>query len=156
MDRFWRGWRLILAGIGVAMLAILTGCVSQPLPEEGGLESAVPLTNTYWKLQEVAGDRVSETGAASEAHLILRDDGVANGFGGCNAFRGEYEVIDHRNLVFSRMGSTRRACQGEGDLEQALFEAMKNTAGVQMDGYRLQLLDADGDELAEFEAINQP
>ncbi|MGM0767925.1 MAG: META domain-containing protein [Pseudomonadota bacterium] len=153
MGKWKSGWRwLIVTG----WMLIVAGCVSQPSSENGGLQASVPLTNTYWKLTEVAGDPVPDSGAASEAHLILRDDGVANGFSGCNAFRGEYEVIDKRNLVFSSMASTRRACQQADNPERALFEAMASTAGVQMEERRLRLLDADGQVLAEFEATRQP
>ncbi len=116
----------------------------------------MPLTNTYWKLQALAGVPTPDSGAASEAHLILRDDGVVNGFSGCNAFRGEYEVINNRNLVFSRMASTRRACQNADIPEPAFFRALENTAGVQMEARYLRLLDTDGQALAEFEAISQP
>ncbi|MDX1597845.1 MAG: META domain-containing protein [Marinobacter sp.] len=126
--------------------------MSQPMM--GGGE--VPLTNTYWKLQALAGVPTPDSGAASQAHLILRDDGVVNGFSGCNAFRGEYEVINNRNLVFSRMASTRRACQNADIPEPAFFRALENTAGVQMEARYLRLLDTDGQALAEFEAISQP
>lgn len=149
MDKWWMvGRSLIVANC----LLVLAGCMSQSMMGSGG----VPLTNTYWKLQEVAGEPTPDAGAASEAHLILRDDGVVNGFSGCNAFRGEYDIINNRNLVFSSMASTRRACQSLDNPEQAFFRALEDTAGVQMDDRRLRLLDADGQELAEFEAIGQP
>ncbi|WP_297798366.1 META domain-containing protein [uncultured Marinobacter sp.] len=149
MKKSWMAWRLpVLAGC----LMVLAGCMSQPMM--GGGE--VPLTNTYWKLQALAGVPTPDSGAASEAHLILRDDGVVNGFSGCNAFRGEYEVINNRNLVFSRMASTRRACQNADIPEPAFFRALENTAGVQMEARYLRLLDTDGQALAEFEAISQP
>lgn len=149
MEKSWMAWQLqVVAGC----LLVLAGCVSQPMLGGGD----VPLTNTYWKLQEIAGAPTPDSGAASEAHLILRDDGVVNGFSGCNAFRGEYDVINNRNLVFSRMASTRRACQNVDIPEQAFFNALENTAGVQMDDRYLRLLDTDGEALAEFEAISQP
>lgn len=149
MEKSWMVWRLpVVAGC----LLFIAGCMSQPMMGGGD----VPLTNTYWKLQEVAGAPMPDAGAASEAHLILRDDGVVNGFSGCNAFRGEYEVINNRNLVFSRMASTRRACHDVDIPEPAFFRALENTAGVQMDDRYLRLLDANGKELAEFEAISQP
>ncbi|MFL1454146.1 META domain-containing protein [Marinobacter sp. GN3S48] len=149
MDKSWMVGRSLIVA---SCLLVLAGCMSQPMMGSDG----VPLTNTYWKLQEVAGEPTPDAGAASEAHLILRDDGVVNGFSGCNAFRGEYEVINNRNLVFSRMASTRRACLDIDIPEQAFFRALENTAGVQMDDHRLRLLDTDGQELAEFEAIGQP
>ncbi len=153
MDTFWNRTRWLTAVVG---LALLVGCVTQPVPGESGLEAEVPLTNTHWQLHAVAGEPVADTGGASEAHLILRDDGVVNGFGGCNAFRGEYEVINNRNLVFSSMASTRRACQNKDNPERALFAAMASTAGVQMDERRLHLLNSEGATLAEFKAARQP
>ncbi len=153
MDTFWNRARGLVAVVG---LVLLTGCVSQPMPGEGGFEAEVPLTNTYWQLHAVAGEPVADSDAASEAHLILRDDGMVNGFGGCNAFRGEYEVINNRNLVFSSMASTRRACQNRDNPERALFAAMASTAGVQMGARRLHLLNSEGETLAEFVATRQP
>lgn len=137
-------------------LLLLTGCVSQPVAAPGGLEAAVPLTNTYWQLEEVAGEAVAASGAASEAHLILRDDGRINGFSGCNAFQGEYQLIDGRRLVFSRIASTRRACADADSPEAAFFDALANTAGVRMEDRRLWLMTTDGEALAEFEATRQP
>lgn len=153
MGKFWNVARALMA---FGWLAVLVGCVSQPLSEAGGSGAEVPLTNTYWQLSEVAGEPVSDAGATSEVHMILRDDGVVNGFGGCNAFRGEYKVINNRKLVFSRLASTRRACLNKENPEQVLFAAMANTVGVQMVEHRLRLLDADGVAVAEFAATREP
>jgi heat shock protein HslJ len=127
-------------------LVFLAGCVSAPVEPE---DSVVPLTNTYWKLEEVRGQPVPAVEEkAREAHMMLLDDGRVNGFSGCNRFMGRYQV-EGSNLLFDAMGSTRMACP-DSQTESMLFAAFANTVGVNLSGNRLRLLDEVGNELAVF------
>ncbi len=144
MDKSWMAWRLPVA---VSCLLGLAGCMSQPLMGGGN----VPLTNTYWKLQEIAGAPMPDAGAASEAHLILRDDGVVNGFMQCLS-----SMRSSTTGTWCSVAWPVRAVHDVDIPEPAFFRALENTAGVQMEDRHLRLLDTNGEELAEFEAITQP
>lgn len=133
-------------------LALLAACASGPQSQRDGPVPTAPLTNTYWKLVAMEGDRVDvPRGEEGEPHMIFRDDGKVNGFSGCNRFVGEY-TLSGENLLFDAMASTKMACPDD-NYETALFEVLSQTAGVFLEGKVLKLLDEEGRELARFEAV---
>ncbi len=138
-----------VAALFVALL--LAGCAGSSVPgEPGGDVVAMPLTNTYWQLEVVAGEEVPETGSEQKAHILFLDDGRVTGYSGCNQYMGNYRV-EGENLLFDSMSSTRMACD-DNLIEELLFAAFAKTVGVYLEGTELRLLGEDGEELAVFEA----
>ena len=110
------------------------------------------LQNTYWKLVELDGKKVSTPEGMREAHLILaRSDSRAHGFAGCNNFFGGYQA-DGNALSFSAMGATMMACPEGMDTEQAFLQALGETTRFEISGQFLTLF-ADDRPLARLEAV---
>lgn len=150
-----KGTNIISRIIVVGCLALLAACASEPGSQQGGPVPTAPLTNTYWKLVELRGNKVDvPQGEQGEPHMIFRDDGQVNGFSGCNRFVGEYTVTG-ANLLFDSMASTRMACPDDS-YESDLYDVFAATAGVFLEGKILKLLDEQGRGLASFEAVALP
>ena len=112
------------------------------------------LTNTYWKLTEMAGSPVAMLpGQAREVRITLDEPGTRmHGFSGCNRLLGQYARSGDR-LAFSALGGTRLACPAPVmALETALLQALGRSTGYRIDGQVLSLLDGEL-PLARFAAV---
>ena len=112
------------------------------------------LTNTYWKLTEMAGSPVAMLpGQAREVRITLDEPGTRmHGFSGCNRLLGQYARSGDR-LAFSALGGTRLACPAPVmALETALLQALGRSTGYRIDGQVLSLLDGER-VLARFAAV---
>jgi copper homeostasis protein (lipoprotein) len=110
------------------------------------------LVNTYWKLVRL-GDTAATVGEGQrEPHFVLHIDGqrVASS-GGCNRLMGSYSVEGDR-LTFGPLAGTRLACPEGMEQEHAFHEALGTTATWRITGERLELFDAAGKSLAQFES----
>lgn len=88
-----------------------------------------------------------------EMHLILQlNQQRVSGFSGCNRLMGAYQV-DGDRLSFSQMAGTMMACpQQSMDTEQRFHAMLHKVARWRVDGEKLDLLDASGATLAQFES----
>lgn len=131
---------LVLA-IAAALMA--AGCL--PAAADGILEK-------YWKLVEVNGKPVPPL--EREPHVILKTEGRANGFGGCNPYTGTYTLDAAVSRIgFEQIASTMMACAAGMEVEQAFHEALRRSDGYAVDGDRLVLVRARMAPLARFEAV---
>lgn len=143
--------------MALAALLALAGCAGGPGTTTAGGDRPIPtapLTNTYWQLAMVGDHAVTTGNREAEPHMILLDDGRVHGFSGCNRFVGQYS-LQGAYLLFDSMASTKMACL-EDNIEAPLYEAFAETAGVNLRGKVLKLLDETGRELARFEAVALP
>jgi heat shock protein HslJ len=112
------------------------------------------LINTYWRLDELNGRKVTTPENMKEAHMVLSSDesgpGVS-GFGGCNRFFGQFQT-DGDALSFSAMGSTMMACPAGMDTERDFMAALGATTRYAISGLFLELY-ADDQLLARLEAV---
>lgn len=111
------------------------------------------ITEKYWKLLSLNGTPITVNSTQpKEAHFILKQESnKVNGHSGCNGIGGSYTLEGMNKIQFSRIISTRMACQGvtyEGDYIKALEQADNYT----INGDSLQLKTADK-ELAKFVAV---
>lgn len=94
---------------------------------ENTTSEAPPLEGTYWKLDEIMGERVAHPGNRMPAHILLNAEGNRTaGNAGCNPFFGIYELREDRGIRFERTGSTMMSCPDMGQEEmfhRALLEA---------------------------------
>ncbi|KAF1048223.1 META domain-containing protein [Xylophilus sp.] len=115
--------------------------------------TGAPLEDTTWRLVTLGGQPVAvPTNGQREAHLVLHaKDARLSGSGGCNRLLGSYE----RNgaaLRFPPIAATRLACPQGMEQENAFLQALERVAGWRIQGRRLDLTDAAGVTVAQFEA----
>ena len=101
--------------------------------------------------ETLAGSALGHGGCGqARARHQLRADGKVAGTGGCNRFFGSYEQKGEA-LTFSPLGSTRMACPPDMmRREQAFFEMLGEVRSANIEGTKLALRDAAGQELAKL------
>lgn len=107
-------------------------------------EQPTDLIGTKWLIDGlVDGDVASSLIAGTDAYLMLDQDGM-NGNAGCNTFIAMY-TLESGSLSFGPIETTEMACKEPGvmDQEAAILRALASTAGYQIQGASLTLLDAE-------------
>ncbi len=120
-----------------------------------GAKADAELTNTYWKILDIAGNAVTAVENRREPHLILRTGETAtfNATVGCNMMRGGYET-EGDSLSFGGAAMTRMACPPPLDgMERALARTLPRVASWKIDGLILHLFDESGDRVLTAEAV---
>lgn len=141
-----------LVALMVSMLALM-GCAGFDASSSDTANNA-SLENTYWKLVTVGGHQSVVSGKAREAHFVLHAEGARlAGSTGCNNLVGSYERKGGQ-LSFGQLASTRMACPDElMMLERNFLNALGDVASWEVVGETLTLDNAQGEELASFEAV---
>nr|WP_289846703.1 YbaY family lipoprotein [Pacificibacter marinus] len=113
------------------------------------------LTNTYWKIDTLAGeDVVGLPSGGHEAHVILREnDGRFSATVGCNGMMGDFTQQDG-TLSFGRSAATLMACPPPLDaIEQSLARALEATQSYRINGETLALYNEANDIVALLTAV---
>jgi len=131
------------------MITLLAGCAQVSVRP---VDDITPLTNTYWMLQEVAGQSVPAN-MQPKPSLLMADDGNVYGNTGCNEIQGRYQVATTQ-VRFTAMSATRKFCQNNS-IEQPFLQALEDAAGVTLDGDTMILREADATALATFKAAKR-
>lgn len=141
-----------LAALMVSTLA-LTGCAGIDAASSDAASNA-SLENTYWKLVTVGKRQAVVSGEAREAHLVLHTEDVRlAGSTGCNNLMGSYDRKGGQ-LSFDQLATTKMACSSElMALERNFLNTLNDVASWQVVGETLTLDNAQGEELARFEAV---
>lgn len=106
-----------------------------------------PLVNTAWTLftsdvQDV--EATPEAGLDANAPTLeFLADNQAAGTGGCNRYSTTY-TLDGANITFGQIASTRMACEGLMEQEQAFFDTLATAQRYGMTGDRLYIWSEDG------------
>ena len=131
-----------------AAMILAAGCTSAP---PASLKAS--LTNTYWKLVELHGVRVTMTPEQErEVRITLDDNGKVSGFTGCNRVMGGYTVAADV-LHFTQLGGTRMMCPPPAmQLESAVLAHLNSVTGFRIEGEQLILL-KDGAPVARYESV---
>lgn len=121
---------------------------------ESEMKPNASLTETYWKLIELNGNRVPPPAEnVREIHIVLRNDEArVTGFAGCNAITGTYIVQEGWRLKFAQIGSTLMACE-RMEIEKAFGEMLERIDSYSIKGDNLSLNKARMAPLARFEAV---
>lgn len=132
----------------IAAITVAAGCASTP-----PAASKATLTNTYWKLTELHGARVTMAPEQErEVRITLDNDGKVSGFTGCNQLMGGYTVAAEV-LRFTQLGSTRMMCPAPAmQLESAVLAHLNSVTGFRIEGEQLILL-KDGAPVARYESV---
>ena len=132
---------LFLAGLALVMLQGRE-MARQNLPGGGAA-----LTGKNWQPSVIAGERIPRDNTLF-VHFAV--DGSVNGNSGCNQFSGRLETTES-GIAMGNLVSTRKACpSAEMERESAFMNALQSTGGFELNLGTLQLLDAEGELLAEL------
>jgi len=112
------------------------------------------VTEKYWKLIEINGEKVTAGNFVKEPHFILKsNDNRIIGNSSCNSFSGTYTLDTKTNRIsFSQMISTKMACI-KPTVEEAFFNILKTTDNYSVKNDTLQLNKARMAPLAKFVAV---
>ncbi len=113
-----------------------------------------PLQEKYWKLTELFGNPVTTAAAQREAHIIFKTfETRFYGNGGCNAFSGGYELLEHGRIRLLPAIATQMACSSGMDTETRLHEVLQQADTYIVSGDTLVLTKARMAPMARFEAV---
>ena len=140
----------------IAGVVVLAACAdNEPRPAEpaSGDEVTFELAGTRWALMALGDKAVTVSEGGREAYIALNSvENSVVGHAGCNRISSTYKLQDAQ-LSFGEVIATRMFCQ-DMPTETALLAALKATAGWRISGSQLELLDANRQSLARFEARN--
>lgn len=118
-------------------LLLFTGCQSTS-PASQPTTPLASLRNTRWVLRTL-NDQPAPVPADGEVYLLLRASELnVEGNGGCNRFRGTFELPADGQLRFGPLLSTKMACPALAT-EASFMNALTNTRTYQISGDTLRL-----------------
>ncbi len=142
------GYSLLL---GLTLAA--AGCATQTPDGSSDASPDVALTNTYWKLTELAEGQVETVDNQREAHFVLHTDNQrVAGATGCNQLMGNY-ALDEQQIAFQQLATTMMACQDGAETERAFLTALNQTDSWEINGETLTLSNDEAQPVAHFEAV---
>lgn len=148
--------KFIAAEASGARCAALKPGVDEPAASKTGAPtSAASLTETYWKLLELDGQKVPPPAAQQrEVQITLhKQNHRLSGSSGCNRLMGSFKLDGASGLSFSRLAGTMMACSPEAmATEQSVRALLAATTGYRIEGQQLILL-AGERVLAKFESV---
>ncbi len=98
------------------------------------------LLKTEWKLVKLYEEDLSSL--SKSPTLIFFNETEAGGNTGCNSFSGEY-VIVNKEILFSKMISTKMFCDGRMEIENKYLTALTEINKLQLSEEELILLKDD-------------
>lgn len=128
-----------LLRIALGLLPLLAACQSfSPASQPPSATPPAPLRNTRWVLQTLNG-QPAPAPTSGEVYLLLRLNELnAEGYAGCNRFRGSFELPAAGQLRFGPLLSTKMACPAL-PTETGFMSALTNTRTYQISGDTLRL-----------------
>ncbi len=119
---------------------------------------AARLAGTVWRIRSIDGISMAWSPPAREPFILFNaEDARVNASVGCNTMHGRFDADADGALSVGPLASTMMACHDQlAAQEAALAVALEETAGYQIGGRTLRLLDAEGAALAELEAMYLP
>ena len=137
----------------IALTFIIAACNSS---KKAGESTTPAFTGTYWKLTELMGTKVTGPSATGKEMYITfkKEDNMVFGHGGCNSFRGKYELKEGNRISFSGLASTMMACPDMQN-ETEFMKAVESSDNYVITGNSLVLNKARMAPLARFEAVKK-
>ncbi|AWM32548.1 META domain-containing protein [Hymenobacter nivis] len=109
-------------------------------PPGGGSEK---LFAHRWALTEAAGQPVTPTGDAREAHLLFFPPSRLSGSTGCNRLTGTFELTGTGRMTFSPLATTRMMCAepAAAQTETRMVQALTTVQSYYVTDAALELRD---------------
>ena len=116
-----------------------------------GEKGKFPLAETKWELVELNGKAVEKTTKRDYFINFDSKSGTFKAFVGCNKISGSYFMKSATKLGFSKVVSTRMACENM-DVERDFYNNLQKTDNYMIEGKMLHL-HMGKKAIAKFEAI---
>jgi putative lipoprotein len=130
-----------------AVLLLRKQAAGTPIPR-----SAVDLENTYWRLTTLGHSPVKLASGQREIYLLLQPaEQRVVGFAGCNPLISTYR-LNGKSIAFTKVTGNLIACHKSDNAEKAFHAALSKVNRWSIEGERLELFDATGQSLAQFES----
>lgn len=132
---------LFLAGLALVMLQ------GREMARQNVPGGGAAITGKNWQPTAIAGQRMP---GDITMYVQFAVDGSVNGNAGCNQFSGSLESTEN-GVSMGSLAATRKACPPvETGREAAFMNALQSMEGFELNLGTLQLLDAQGELLAEL------
>jgi copper homeostasis protein (lipoprotein) len=109
------------------------------------------LKNTFWALRYLDGKSISDYKVEKDINFLMQLDNSIKGFSGCNNFFANYTVFND-TLKFTKVGTTRKLCDGNMEIEQKLLGIFENIITYKIFGEYLYLYNRN-ELVAKFESV---
>ncbi len=123
-----------------------------------GIVPPSSLTNTYWKLVELKGERLDNNeiwlhnqGNSRDIHFIIHQNNKLKGFAGCNRFSGKTSYTD-KQIKLDFLLHNNKTCPAIS-LEKTIINVWSNADSYSIKGESLQLYNKNKQTIARFIAI---
>ena len=143
----------------VAILPVPNGsAVAPPAPAATSVEpsggGSEKLFAHRWTLTEAAGQPVTPTGDAREAHLLFFAPSRLSGSTGCNRLTGTFELTGTGRMTFSPLATTRMMCAepAAAQTETRMVQALTTVQSYYVTDAALELRDGASKAVARFRA----
>ncbi len=143
--------RLVAAvALAAVLMLALAGC------GDSGETAEFSLEDTYWVCNAASnGEELVDLIESSHLDIVFAGT-EASGSSGCNRYSGPY-TLDGNSITVGPFESTLMACEEPLMAQEAAYlAALQSAAEFDIEGSTLTLLDADGAEVAVYEADMTP
>lgn len=114
---------------------LITGCSKDTIASVNTL----PETHSKWEIEKLADKIIIIEKGMNRPYISFNQNTKqVTGSGGCNNFFGSYS-IKNNILQIGPIGSTRKICSKNNDLEYNFFKALKSADKIITDNYKLIL-----------------
>lgn len=112
------------------------------------------LTNKRWRLVTLNDKEiVMQAKAQKMPYLVIEsEEDRIIGFAGCNRFNGGYEQTNSEGIRFSKIASTKMACDYIS-LEAEYLQTLETVETYKIDQGQLTLMNTEGDEILVFSVM---
>ena len=111
------------------------------------------LENTYWRLDELYDQPITQQKYQIQAHLIFSSSNQIKGNSGCNNLFGQYTRVDS-TLSFSQVASTLMACTGSAsNTEFKLMELLSEPVILIIKGNKMVFFTPQHQPIAQFTSV---
>jgi len=134
-----------------ALIGLFLFCIPVLGAHELSQSAGSELFATRWNVLTIDAKPLAPREGPNTPHLVLDGKGRLSGSDGCNRLIGSYK-LEGAAVHFGRVATTMMACLSGGADERRFMAALERVAHWRKEGRELSLLDAQGREVARFEA----
>jgi heat shock protein HslJ len=112
------------------------------------------LAGTSWEVIAYNNGKggVTSVVIGTEITADFGEGGQLTGSAGCNGYVADYEIVGNKITISSAVATTRKACQGEGVMEQenAYLAALETADTYKITGMDMEMRTSEGSKVAGF------